>query len=62
MASINPTTCPDCGGKAHWNTDDGVTYCENVKCGFQGCENLDYRPPAFRGGFYSAQELSALNK
>lgn len=48
--SMNTTTCPKCGGPAVWHTDDGVTYCNDPKCGFQGCENLNYRPPARRGG------------
>ena len=46
----NPTTCPKCGGPAHWNTDDGVTYCDNSKWGYQDCEDLQYKPPVYRGG------------
>lgn len=66
MASIIDTTCPECGGKAYWCTDDGITYCDND--GPTGCrakaekaglpphgsgmhiENPGYQPPWHRGG------------
>lgn len=52
MASSNPTTCPKCGGKAHWNTDDGVTYCDEKDCHYMDVEDhrSDYKPPEYRGG------------
>jgi len=30
--------CPKCGGNAHWNSDDDVTYCDEPKskCGWFG--------------------------
>lgn len=52
MASSYDTTCPTCGGKAHWNTDDGVTYCDDpLKCSSpMNVEYPDYKPPSYRGG------------
>ncbi len=50
MASSHKTTCPRCGNPAHWNTDDGVTYCDNPRCGEMVVEYPDYRPPDRRGG------------
>ena len=35
MAGSFQTTCPGCGGPAHTNDDDGVTYCDNH--GPNGC-------------------------
>ncbi len=50
MASSYTTTCPRCGGQAHWNTDDGVTYCDEPTCREASVEYPDYRPPERRGG------------
>lgn len=58
MASSVDTTCPACGGPAHWNADDGITYCDTHPCpkskGGPGSnmyvENPEYRPPNRRGG------------
>lgn len=50
MASSYTTQCPKCGGRAHWNTDDGITWCDEPNCKELSVERPDYRPPARRGG------------
>lgn len=50
MASITPTTCPQCGGRADFHADDGVTYCREPKCKAMDAEYPDYKPPDRRGG------------
>lgn len=50
MASSYETSCDYCGGPAHTNTDDGVTYCENPKCRKMDAKDVDYKPPVYRGG------------
>jgi ribosomal protein L37AE/L43A len=50
MASSTETTCQKCGGRAHKNADDGVTYCDEEKCGEKTVEDKNYRPPERRGG------------
>lgn len=48
MASSTPTRCPRCGGPAEFHADDGVTYCDDPKCGMH-VKDEKYRPPDYRG-------------
>lgn len=37
--STMATECPKCGGRAHWNSDDDITRCDEPDCGWFGIDD-----------------------
>lgn len=53
MASWTNVRCPKCRGRAHWHTDDGITYCQEKNCDYADIPDEQvgkYQPPDRRGG------------